>query len=218
MHGYASKKESFYYQINFFARYFKVTAVDFPGFGCSGEIDFGWSVGDYAQWLKKFIAAADIKKPHIIAHSFGARVAFKLLSEENEIAQKLVITGGAGLVKERSKAYIRRVNAYRRVKKLFPKFAEKHYGSEEYRRLSPLMKESYKKIVNEDLKECAAKIQNQTYLLYGQNDGVTPAEEEGKVFNSLIPGSSLELMAGCGHFCFCEQPDIFNEKVLKFLL
>ncbi len=218
LHGYASKKESFYYQIKFFEQYFKVFAVDFPGFGGSGEIDFGWSVGDYAEWLKKFMVAANIQKPHIIAHSFGARVAFKLLSEDADAAQKLVITGGAGLVKQRSKAYIRRVKAYRRVKKLFPRYAEKHYGSEEYRRLSPLMKESYKKIVNEDLAIAAASITNETLLIYGENDTVTPVKEEGETFNSLIPDSRLEVMEGCGHFCFSERPEVFNDSVLRFLL
>ncbi len=218
LHGYGSQKESFYYQLKFFERYFKVTAADFPGFGNSGEIDGGWSVGDYVNWLKKFMEAAAVKKPHIVAHSFGARVAIKLLSGDSGAAEKLVITGGAGIVKPRSKQYIRRVNAYRRIKKLFPKYAEKHFGSEEYRRLSPTMKESYRKIVNEDLTFAAAQIKNKTLLIYGTEDGVTPIGEEGKIFNSLILNSRLVGMQGCGHFCFSEKAEIFNEEVLKFLL
>ena len=78
------------------------------------------------------------------------------------------------------------------------------------------MKESYKKIVNEDLRECAAKIKNKTLLVYGENDRVTPAEEEGKTFNRLIAESRLEIMAG-GHFCFCDFPEEFNAKVKAFL-
>ena len=144
------------------------------------------------------------------------RLAGKLLSIRKTLADKLVITGGAGLVKPRSLQYIRRVNAYRRVKKLFPKFAEKHFGSKEYKSLSPVMKESYKKIVNEDLKSCAAEIVNPTLLIYGRNDTVTPPDEEGAVFNKLIAGSRLEIMDG-GHFCFSEYPDIFNKKLTEFL-
>lgn len=144
-------------------------------------------------------------------------MAIKLLSEKPEIANKLIITGGAGLVKERSAAYIRRVKRYRRVKKLFPKFAERHFGSEEYKKLSPLMRESYKKIVNEDLKEAALKIKNKTLLIYGENDTVTPPDEEGNVFNSLIYGSQLKIFNGCGHFCFSEKPEEFNRTILEFL-
>lgn len=152
---------------------------------------------------------------HIIAHSFGARVAFKYLSE-NRTQGKLVVTGGAGLVKERSPKYMRRVKAYRRVKKLFPKFAERHFGSKEYRTLSPVMKESYKKIVNEDLKKCVSKTENKTLLIYGADDKVTPADEEGKIFNGLLRNSRLIICEG-GHFCFSEYPEKFNMEVYKFL-
>lgn len=215
LHGYGSKKESFYYQINFLSQFFKVTAADFPCFGASEPADGAWSVGDYAQWLRKFISRAGLEKPHILAHSFGARVAIKALSEDGTLADKLVITGGAGLVKPRSPRYMRKVRAYRRIKKLFPKFAEKHFGSEEYRKLSPVMKESYKLIVNEDLKPCAEKIDIPVLLVYGRDDTVTPPDEEGKVFNGLIRGSRLTVTEG-GHFCFCEHSDVFNRLVYEF--
>lgn len=191
-------------------------APDMPAFGASSKIMRAWSVGDYADWLKSFIAAADIKGADIVAHSFGARVALKLLAEDKSLADKLLITGGAGLVKPRSAEYIRQVKRYRRIKKLFPKYAERHFGSEEYRSLPPVMKESYKKIVNEDLRGCARKIENKTLLIYGRDDNVTPPEEEGKIFNSLIGGSELKIIDG-GHFCFSENRAEFNRLMLGFL-
>lgn len=216
LHGYLSKKESFYYQIEFLSRYFEVLAPDFPGFGASAPLASAWSVGDYAEWLVRFLRAQNSIQVHILAHSFGARVALKAFSAHPELLNKLIITGGAGIVKPRSKKYLRRVKAYRIVKKLFPRFAERHFGSEEYRALPPVMRESYKKIVNEDLRAVAAQIHNPTYLLYGKDDGVTPPNEEGATFHSLIAGSLLEIMEG-GHFCFCEHPEKFNIKVLNFL-
>lgn len=215
LHGYGSKKESFYYQIKFLSDYYKVTAPDFPFFGKSEGDDAAWSVGDYAAWLKNFISRADLSSPYIVAHSFGARVAFKLFSEEIGLCKKLVITGGAGIVKPRSLEYIRRVKRYRRVKKLFPRYAEKRFGSAEYRALSPLMRESYKKIVNEDLSACAKRIKCETLLVYGKDDTVTPPSEEGKIFNSLIEGSRLEIIEG-SHFCFSEHPETFNNVILNF--
>ncbi|MDE7330348.1 MAG: alpha/beta hydrolase [Clostridia bacterium] len=215
LHGYGSKKESFYYQTEFLKNYFKVTAPDFPCFGASESTDTAWSVGDYALWLEKFIVKAGLSCPHIIAHSFGARVIIKLLSYNGGLCGRLVITGGAGIVKPRSPAYMRQVRAYRRVKKLFPKYAERHFGSAEYRALSPIMRESYKKIVNEDLRGCAEKIKNQTLLIYGREDTVTPPTEEGEAFNGLIQNSRLEIMEG-GHFCFSQNPEVFNHKIINF--
>lgn len=215
LHGYMSCKESFYYQIEYLSKSFKVTAPDLPGFGASAPLTAAWSVSDYCLWLESFIKAAKLNKPHIIAHSFGARVAFKYLCGRGQLAEKLVVTGGAGLVKPRTKEYLRRVKAYRLVKRFFPKFAEKHYGSEEYRVLPPLMRESYKKIVNEDLREYAAGVENKTLLIYGKNDAVTPPDEEGEAFHSLIAGSRLVIADG-GHFCFSENPEVFNKTVYEF--
>ena len=217
LHGYMSDRQSFYYQIQAIAeRGRTAVACDMPSFGASAPISRPWSVGDYADWLAAFIEKGNLRGADIIAHSFGARVAFKLLSRDSGVAGKLVITGGAGLVKERSPAYIRQVKRYRRVKKLFPKYAERHFGSEEYRALPPVMKESYKLIVNEDLRECAAAVKNPALLIYGNNDTVTPPNEEGAIFSSLIAGSRLVCIDG-GHFCFCENPTVFNGLVFEFL-
>lgn len=217
MHGYLSSKESFYYQIRALAANgYACVAPDMPAFGASGAIDFPWSVGDYAEWLKAFIDGNGLGGADIIAHSFGARVAIKLIAADNSICNRLIITGGAGIVKPRSPRYIRQVKRYRRVKKLFPRFAEKHFGSEEYRSLSPLMKESYKKIVNCDLSEEAAMILNKTLLIYGREDKVTPPCEEGEAFARLMPNASLRVIDG-GHFCFSENVGQFNRLMLGFL-
>ena len=216
LHGYGSKKESFYYQINFLKNYFSVTAVDFPCFGASEHTEEAWGVKEYADWLLKFMNQTGLEAPHVLAHSFGARVALKLFSAENTRLNKLVLTGGAGLVKPRTPQYMRKIKRYRWVKRLFPKFAEKHFGSEEYKSLSPVMKQSFKKIVNEDLSGCALKITAPTLLIYGRDDTATPPLEEGQTFNALIRNSSLEVMEG-GHFCFSEYPKEFNFKLFRFL-
>lgn len=215
LHGYMSKKESFYYQINCLKDYYTVIAPDFPAFGGSAPIERAWSVGDYCDWLVKFFKAQNLESAHILAHSFGARVAIKFAAAHPERVNKLIITGGAGVVCHDEK-YHKKVRAYRRMKRFFPRLAEKRYGSEEYKKLSPLMRESYKKIVNEDLREEAAKILSPTLLIYGKGDTSTPPEKEGRIFASQIKNSRLEVVAG-SHFCFCEHPDYFNGLVINFL-
>ncbi|MGN0807021.1 MAG: alpha/beta fold hydrolase [Candidatus Coproplasma sp.] len=217
LHGYLSCKESFYHQINSLSTSgFKCIAPDMPAFGASDKLDVAWGVEEYADWLKIFLTQAGASGADIVAHSFGARVAILAISQDNSLCDKLIICGGAGLVKPRSQGYIRQVKRYRLIKKLFPKYAEKHFGSEEYRSLSPIMKESYKKIVNRDLKVEAEKIGNKTLLIYGKDDCTTPAMEEGATFASLIKNSHLITMEG-DHFCFLNYPKEFNSLALKFL-
>ena len=163
LHGYLSSKEAFANQIAYFSKFYKVTAIDFLGFGQSGELSSPFSVDDYAKWLFAVMEKLHLQKPHIIAHSFGCRVAVKLASERQEAFDKIVLTGPAGIILKRGFVYKCKVKTYRFVKKFAPKFAEKKFGSEEYRSLSPIMKESYKKIVNEDLSGVAKGVQNQVH-------------------------------------------------------
>jgi pimeloyl-ACP methyl ester carboxylesterase len=216
LHGYGSCKESFFYQVECFAKNYRVTVPDIVGFGKSAPCERAYTVGDYADWLCDFMAECRLNSPYIVAHSFGARVILKALSSNASLATKLVLTGGAGIVKERSTQYMRQVKAYRRCKKFFPRYAERHFGSEEYRKLSPMQRQSYRAIVNEDLQDLAKKVNLPTLLIYGREDRVTPFYEEGAIFHRAISGSVLTTLDG-GHFCFSEYPEAFNALVTSFL-
>ena len=214
LHGYLSCKESFYPQIAYFSRHFRVTAPDFPGFGKSDRIPAAWSVGDYADWLEGFFKEQGIVFPYVIAHSFGGRVALKCLARG--LIDRAVLTGCAGIVKKRTMAYRIRVGGYRLVKRVSPRFAEAHFGSREYRSLTPLMRESYKKIVNEDLREEAGRIARPVLYLYGERDKETPLSS-GRILHECTAGSKLAVFKGCGHFAHLEEPLLFNLAAEEFL-
>ena len=214
LHGYLSCKESFYPQIGYFSRHFRVTAPDFPGFGESDRIPDAWSVGDYADWLEGFFKEQGIVFPYVIAHSFGGRVALKCLARG--LIDRAVLTGCAGIVRRRTPAYHIRVGGYRLVKRVAPRFAEAHFGSREYRSLSPLMRESYKKIVNEDLREEAGRIARPVLYLYGERDKETPLSS-GRILHECTAGSKLAVFKGCGHFAHLEEPLLFNLAAEEFL-
>ena len=208
MHGYLSSKEAFANQIAYFSRFYRVTALDFIGFGKSPPLTESYSVGDYAQWLQGVLAALGVGKPHVIAHSFGCRVAVKLASEQPDAFDKILLTGPAGVILKRGFSYRVKVGAYRLVKRIAPKLAERKFGSKEYRTLTPLMKESYKKIVNEDLRECAKKVKNQVLLVEGRADKTTPLQE-AKAYLECFRNGELRLIDG-GHFAFVDSPVAFN--------
>ncbi len=214
LHGYLASKESFYPQFEYFSRYFRVTALDFPGFGEAEPLPAAWSVADYADWTQTALSSLGISFPHVIAHSFGGRVAIKLLARG--AFDRAVLAGCAGIVPRRTLSYRVRVKAYRAVKKVAPRFAERRFGSAEYRTLSPLMKESYKKIVNEDLREEARRIARPVLLINGTEDRATPPSF-AKIYLSCIPQSKFFCMEGCGHFAHLEDPLAFNAAAEEFL-
>ncbi len=215
LHGYLSSKEAFTAQIEYFSSFYRVTAVDFLGFGKSGELTAPFSVSDYAEWTKEALTLLGVKTPHVIAHSFGCRVAVKIAASDSGFFDKMVLTGPAGVILKRGWKYRVRVKIYRLVKKIAPRFAEKRFGSEEYRSLSPLMKESYKKIVNEDLRKDASRIENQVLIVEGEQDITTPLAE-AKAYLESLPSGRLKILSG-GHFAFAEYPLQFNLITEEFL-
>ena len=208
LHGYLSSKEAFAAQVAYFSKFFRVTALDFLGFGDSRALTSAFSVGDYAKWLKDVVAALELQKPHVIAHSFGCRVAIKTAVLDPEIFDKIVLTGPAGVILKRGIKYRFKVGAYRFVKRFAPKFAERKFGSKEYRGLSSLMKGSYKKIVNEDLRECARGVFNDVLIVEGKEDKVT-TRAEAEAYLRCFPKAKMEMIEG-GHFAFAENPLSFN--------
>ncbi len=215
MHGYLSSKEAFAAQIAYFSRFFRVTAIDFLGFGESPPLTAPFSVGDYAAWTADVLDSLEVRTPHVVAHSFGCRVAVKMAANTPDCFDKMVLTGPAGIILKRGFSYRAKVRAYRIVKKLAPAFAEKRFGSEEYRSLPPVMKESYKKIVNEDLREEAGKITRPVLLVQGEEDTTTPLAA-AKIYAERLQSCSLKSMQG-GHFAFAEYPVQFNLITEEFL-
>lgn len=214
LHGYLSSKESFYPQIEYFSRFYRVTALDFPGFGGAEALDRPYSVSDYADWTQDALRELGIEFPHVIAHSFGGRVAVKCLSR-GDLFDRAVLCGCAGIIPKRTPLYHMRVRAYKIAKRIAPRFAERRFGSAEYRTLSPVMRESYKKIVNEDLREDAKNICRPVLFINGEGDAETPLSSI-EIYASRIRDSKIRVLKGCGHFAHLDDPLAFNLAAEEF--
>ena len=215
LHGYLSSKESFAAQVAYFSQFYRVTAFDFIGQGASRPLTEPFSVEDYAIWTEQVLSQLGVENPSVVAHSFGCRVVIKMAKRGRQVFDKLILTGPAGVVFPKGLRYRCKVGAYRLVKRFFPRFADKHFGSREYKTLSPVMRESYKKIVNEDLREDAAQIGNRILIIEGKVDTTTPMKE-AQAYLAVMQDACLKTMEG-GHFAFAEHPLAFNLLVEEFL-
>lgn len=151
-----------------------------------------------------------------MAHSFGARVAVKMAAGGYKF-DKMILTGAAGIIDNRGAAYKIKVLSYRLARRFSKRYADAKFGSPEYRNLSPVMRESYKKIVNEDLRLASSRIECKVLLIVGENDETTPLRQ-AEVYNSFIPDSRIHIMKNCGHFAFLDDPMKFNMLTEEFLL
>ena len=53
---------------------FRITILDFPGFGGSAEPDVVWNISDYSLMLEEFVKKLGIKKPIIIAPAMNCNM------------------------------------------------------------------------------------------------------------------------------------------------
>lgn len=217
MHGYLADSNSFYNQLDYFGRNFDVFAPDFKGFGQNKGMEYAYSLDDYIVDLKEYAYKNGLKNPHVIAHSFGARVAVKCAANDKDFFDKIVLTGAAGLKPKLS--LIKRVKkcAFSVLKKFVKKEKLKAFYSKDYLALDPVMKESFVKIVNEHLDGLLGDIVNETLIIYGKEDKETPPYM-AKRFHSGIRESKLIFIEGAGHFAFIDKPHKFNTEVKEFLL
>ena len=215
LHGFGSNKESFSSQISYFSQFYRVTAFDFLSHGQSKGLYAPFSLQDYADTTLLFLSELGVQSPYLIAHSFGVRVAIKMVARYGQVFDKLIFTGPAGVMEKRGFSYHFKVKTYKIVKKLAPRFAERKFGSEEYKRLSPIEKESYKKIVNEDLTGSIHAITAPYLIIQGKEDKTTPLSS-AKIFLNEASQGRMQMIEG-GHFAFAENPLAFNLIVEEFL-
>lgn len=227
LHGWGASSVLFEPTMNCLAASFTLVAPDFPGFGATAPPPVGWSVNDYADWLIGVLDACDIERSHIIAHSFGGRVAIKLASRCPDRIDKLVLTGGAGIRPARGMKYHLQVRTFKALRGLsrapgIPSPVRRRTsawvtrrGSSDYQQATGTVRESFVKVVNEDLRHHLPQIKAPTLLIWGENDDATPLAD-GQLMERLIPDAGLIVFEGAGHYAYLEQSARFCHIVETF--
>ncbi len=217
LHGYLSDSSSFVYQTSVFSEHFSVYAPDLKGFGKNGGMEKAYSLDDYCKDVLEYIKENQMEKPCVIAHSFGGRIAIKLASKYPDLFDKIVLTGSAGLKPRFSlKRWVKKL-VFKILKKFVKKERLEKFYSNDYRALWPVMKESFIKIVNEQLDDKLNLIKNQVLIINGVNDKETPVYMAKRLAKG-IKNSRLILIKNAGHFCFIDNKRKFNTEVKEFLL
>lgn len=222
LHGWGQNQEMMDPHFQHMKDRFRVTNLDFPGFGKSSLPPEPWGVDEYTRFLEDFILELGIVEPILIAHSFGARVAIRYAARNK--VRKMILTGAAGLKPKRGLDYHLKVKTYKVAKHLF-KFPllkpyqeamRKFFGSSDYRNTDGVMRASFVKIVNEDLQPYLKDIHCPVLLIWGEKDDATPLWM-AKVMEKEIKDAGLVVFENDGHFAYWNQQDRFLRIADTFL-
>ena len=215
LHGWGQNIEMMEPLGNLFLDKYKITIIDLPGFGLSDEPDYAYSVYDYVSLLEDLFKELKINNPILMGHSFGGRLSIIYASRNK--TKKLVLFGSPCVRHEYKSKKQNILKFFKKIKVLSPlaNLMKKFVGSPDYKNATPLMREVLVKTVNEDLSECAKKINCPTLLIWGENDEAVPVNE-ARELEKLINDSALIILPGT-HYCYLEQIDRIHDILDNFL-
>ena len=194
---------------------YRITIIDFPGFGLSEEPDFPYEVTDYTDLLHDLLNELNVKNPILVGHSFGGRVSIIYASMYD--AEKIVLLGSPCVRHESNKKENGFLEFIKKLKIFNPllNVLKKHMGSVDYRNASPMMRDVLVKTVNKDLSEYAKKIEIPSLLIWGDKDEAVPVDD-AKILNKLIKNSNLIVLPGT-HYCYLERLNEVSSLIEKFI-
>lgn len=204
---------------------YAVFAPDMPGFGIEKLTKPVMHIDDYVVFVLDFLKKKKLKKVILIGHSFGGRVGAKLTAEHPEVVEKLILTG-APLIKQKLSLKNRMLVLVARLTKKSLRFLfggarmrkVLYYllGEWDYYKASPELRETFKAVIAEDIAPNLPLITIPTFIIWGEQDTFVH-KKIGKAIAQHVPHASYIEISGGTHKLPYEHPEIFAEKVLKFI-
>jgi len=175
LHGWGIDGSYFYESAKLLSKNHYVLVPDLPGFGTTPEPVEAWSIEEYVHWVERVLNHLKLKKVSILGHSFGGSIGIKLAALHANRVEKLILTGAAGVEAHVWKRIIKRMGITAIAKTLkwltFIPFIrhvrEVFYSKRDYGKVKGVMKETFLKIIQRNLKTDCQKIKCPTILLWG---------------------------------------------------
>jgi len=226
LHGWKSNLDSFDKIVSLLLPHYRVIRLDLPGFGKTDIPKETWDLDKYISFVVDFIQKLNIKVDVIIGHSFGGRIIIKGESKKVFKVEKIVLIGSAGIAKRKTfRNYFFKVltktgkfiTAVPPLSLIRESLRKKIYSftGNDYINAGPL-KDTFLKIINEDLTHYATKITTPSILIWGINDTETPVTD-GRKLSTLIKNSSFHIVENSGHFVHVQKTEEIIELIKKFI-
>ena len=222
--GWGKTKETFNYLINCLKKDYTVYIIEYPGFGKSPFPNHDMTVDDYTIIIKAFIEEKRITNLSIIAHSFGGRIAILLAGKYHVSINKMILIDVAGINRFSLKKKVKTI-VYKALKLLsifLTKKKDKYlsylftkFSSTDYSSLNSNMYNTFKNIINTNLKKYVKHNKTSTLIIWGKDDTDTPLYI-GKYLNKHIFDSGLIILPGT-HFIYLEHPYLVYRIIKEFI-
>ena len=246
VHGLAASAEFWLYNIEALASLHRVVALDLLGFGRSGKEIGEFSLPYSASFMVDFLDAVGVQQASLVGNSLGGLVCLQTAVDFPRRVDRLVLVDPAGFGRELNPLLrlwsipVTGSWVFWLCQRLFPHLRQWLYpGSDSITKgwllratevlRTPGLRENVVRVARigvnlhgqreelfRELHEQLATMTVPTMIIWGDDDPVVPVGH-AYVARSLIPGSEVRIMKGCGHLPQLERPEEFNRLVLDFL-
>jgi len=222
LHGWGSSSEKWQKVGEMLAKNeIKVIIPDLPGFGKSQEPSFSFNLDNYCQFIEKFISVLNLKKFYLLGHSFGGAVAVKYALKFPEKIEKLVLIAPALCRRDFLKtkfwgkiAKISKIFSFFPFYSLTRRFFYRFIVKSDYLSVKGVMRESYLKIIKENLSEILSSLSIPALIIWGKRDDVTPLKD-AYFINERIKNSKLTIIPEGNHDLEQKFPETLVKKILE---
>jgi len=209
LHGWQQDKKSLTPLVPYLYKKYRLYFLDLPGFGKSAYPGDDFTSRDYAREVVDWMAEKKLRKPFLVGHSFGGKVASLVAAEQPKLISGLILISSAGLPEKKLFYPVSRL-VPQRVKKM----AAPLLASSDYKNAGKMLP-VFKNVVKEDLLVVWPKIRIPTLVIWGEKDEELPVDQAFTIHN-LIKGSLLKIVEG-GHFPFSQQPELIANLIADFI-
>jgi 3-oxoadipate enol-lactonase len=235
IHGWPHNRTLWAGQMSGLATQARCLAPDLRGFGSSTVHD-PYSIEQYADDLVALLDARGIERVVVNGLSMGGYVALAMLRRHRSRVRALVLTSTRATAdtdeaREKRARLVEFVEQHG-VEALAQRQLKAMVGATTFDR-RPEVRESLRQLMaaapvegvigglramaaRADATDLLPTIDVPTLVVGGAEDSFT-APDELRAMADRIPGSRLELLAGCGHVCAYERPGAYNHVVGEFL-
>lgn len=214
-------------------------AVDLPGHGLAQKgVGFDYSAWGYSAWLEALVRELGLDRFVLVGTSFGGLVAASYAADHPERVQGLMAVGAIGLVasglerRQRTVTWLaemQRDQIRDRMRRGVhdASLITEELVEEDWRiNNSPGAAEAFEALaryylhqIDDDAAAPRVAALGQrfpTELVWGEFDQ-SVSRDFGVEAQRLIPGATLRIVEGCGHFPYWERTAEFNRIVLDFV-
>lgn len=206
LHGNGENGEYFKYQVEYFAKEYRVIAVDTRGHGKSPRGTMPFTIRQFAEDLNVFFEQLHISQAILLGFSDGANIAMTFAMKYPDKVKKLILNGG----NLNAKGVKRTVQIPIEIGYwLTKRFAGHSQEAKRHMELLALMVDE----PNIDPSELNM-LRMPTLVIAGTKDMIM--ESHTRLIAASIPNAELEIIEG-DHFIAQKTPEEFNKAVERFL-